>query len=93
MRVVLNHRIGCFVIFTAIHVALYASENYLPNQFAGGVSFVTWLPWLPLAWLNIVVVKVGIFVFPTFVGLIWCAIFWLVVYWYLGKALARLTHL
>lgn len=91
MRIILKHQIGWFVTFSAIHAGLWVSGDYLTNQFGGGVLFVTWLPWLPMAWLNIAVIKVGVFVFPTFWGLIWCAMVWLMVYWFLGGALARLT--
>ena len=53
--------------------------------------FLSWLPWLPLAWAHIAVAS-HLLPTPTVLGLVWCTVVWLAIYWLLAGKLARRSN-
>ena len=84
-----KHRVLWFVCFSALHLLLYKSAQ-LMDALGGAVLFLSWAPWLPLAWAG-VAVETHLFPMPTAIGLLWCATVWLAFYWLVAGALARQT--
>lgn len=91
MTVIYKQRFAWFVAFSGIHLSLWAALGFLPSDFGGGVMFLSVLPWLPWAWLDLPVSARGLLVLPNTAGLLWCAMVWLAIYWFLGGVVARLT--
>jgi len=79
------------VVLSGTHLLLYQLAHLLPNTFAGIIGFLSWLPWLPLAWAHIAVAS-HLLPTPTALGLLWCASVWLAIYWLLAGKLAKLPN-
>jgi hypothetical protein len=87
MTSTLKRRIIWFASLSGLHLFLYQA-SFMPQTLSGFVLYLSWLPWLPLAWAHIAVAS-HLLPTPTVAGLGWCATVWLTIYWLLAKKLAQ----
>jgi hypothetical protein len=91
MNSMLKRRIVWTAVLSGVHLLLYQWAHFLSDTFAGVIGFLSWLPWLPLAWADVAVAS-QLLPMPTALGLLWCAAVWLVIYWLLAGKLAKLPN-
>jgi hypothetical protein len=91
MNSMLKRRIVWAAALSSAHLILYQLAHFLTDTFAGVIGFLSWLPWLPLAWAHIAVAS-QLLPTPTALGLLWCAAVWLATYWLLAAWLAKLPN-
>src|SRR6185312_11424919 len=85
MSSMFKHRALWFTGLGSLHLLLYQSA-LLPASLGGVVLFLTWAPWLPLAWAHLPVTSPTL-ISPNTLGLTWCAIIWLAAYWFIAGSL------
>ena|SRR6185312_556768 len=90
MNSTLKRRIMWFAGLSGLHHFLYQT-SLMPQALGGVVLFLSWLPWLPLAWAHIAVAS-HLLPTPTVLGLVWCAVVWLMFYWFLAGQLIELSN-
>jgi len=90
MSSMFKHRALWFTGLGSLHLLLYQSA-LLPASLGGVVLFLTWAPWLPLAWAHLPVTSPTL-ISPNTLGLTWCAIIWLAAYWFIAGRLARRSN-
>jgi hypothetical protein len=90
MNSTLKRRIMWFAGLIGLHLFLYQT-SLMPQTPGGVVLFLSWLPWLPLAWAHIAVAS-QMLPTPTALGLVWCAAVWLAFYWFLAGRLIELSN-
>jgi len=90
MNSTLKQRIMWFAGLSSLHLFLYQT-SLMPQTLGGAVLFLSWLPWLPLAWAHIAVAT-QFLPTPTVLGLIWCAAVWTAFYWFLAGQLTKLSN-
>jgi len=90
MNSTLKRRIIWFAGLSGLHLFLYQT-SLMPPTVGGIILFLSWLPWLPLAWAHIAVAA-HLLPTPTVLGLIWCAAVWGAFYWFLAGQLTKLSN-
>lgn len=78
-----------FAILAGMHALLLGVATSLPDWLAGCVVFVSWLPWLPLAWLGLPVMVAPAIPIPNLAGNLWSIVVWAVFYWWLAGFIGR----
>jgi hypothetical protein len=81
-------RLVLFFVLSGAHLLAFSACRQLPDAFCGAVAFVSWLPWIPLAWLGLPV-TMSVIPIPNLAGDVWCVAVWLTIYWWLSGAVAR----
>ena len=90
MKSLLIRRAMWAVALSTTHLILYQTAGLLPSAASGLIGFLSWAPWLPLAWADIAVAT-RLIPTPSYLGLLWCAVVWLAIYWLLAGRLAKLA--
>jgi hypothetical protein len=81
------NQVKLFSALVITHALLYSSKSFFP--FGGAILFVSWSPWLPLAWVTTFFSSTNLIPTPNTFGLAWCLIVWLVLHWFLSGYIVR----